>query len=159
MRALQAQAKRKWGGEIVPQYSPKGRSPANGVAETAIQEIEAQIRTMIFALESRIQVRLQIDAPIIFWLIEYAAELVNRVRKQERDGLTSYQRKHGRPDHLAWAEFGEVVHYMPLGNTVHDDRDRRLAKADPKMEVGVYLGTERDSNECRIRAPYGVIRR
>ena len=47
---------------------------------------------------------------------------------------------------------------MALGNSVHDDRDRRLATTDPNMEVGIYLGIERDSNEYRVGAPFGVVK-
>ena len=93
MQALQKQAEMKFGGEIVPMYSPKGRSASNGVAEKAVHEVEALFRTVLLALESRIGAKLDLTLPICFWMIEYAAELINRVKVRERDGLTAYHRK------------------------------------------------------------------
>ena len=34
----------------------------------------------------------------------------------------------------------------------------RFEKAEPKLEVGIYLGTERDSNEYRIAGNFGVMK-
>ena len=85
MKALKPQAKRMWGAEVIPQHSPHGQSAANGVVEKAIQDVETHIRTTVLALESRNTVRLQIGAPIVFWMIEYAAELLNII-KEARQG-------------------------------------------------------------------------
>ena len=41
--------------------------------ERAVQEVEAHIWTMLIAREGRIGERLELDLPIIFWMVEYAA--------------------------------------------------------------------------------------
>ena len=47
--------------------------------------------------------------------------------------------------------------YLPLGQPVHDDKERRFEKAEPRFEKGLYLGVERDSSEYRIGGPHGVV--
>ena len=123
MKAVRTQVKRKWDGDVVPRFSPKGKSAANGVVEKAVQEVEGQVRTMILALESRIGCKLELDHPVMYWLVEYASELINRIKVQDHDYKTSYHRTYGKPDYQALAEFGEAVHYQPLGETANDDRD------------------------------------
>ena len=92
MKALQLQVKKHWGGETIPQMSPKGQSASNGVAEKAIQEIEAQVGTMLMALERRLDFRLELDMAVTFWLIEYAAEPINRHKVQRHDGKMIFSR-------------------------------------------------------------------
>ena len=71
----------------------------------------------MLALESRLGEQIRLDMPILFWMVEYASELINRCKVQVRDGETSFERKFGKKDVLALAEFGEAVHHKPLGQT------------------------------------------
>ena len=108
---------------------------------------------MLFALEARLGEQLDIDAPVMFWLIEYVSELINRCKVQAHDGMTAYQRKFGQTDDFALAGYGETVHFMPLGADKDEDRDNKLYKAEPRFQLGVFLGIERDSNEYRMCTP------
>lgn len=109
MRALQMQTKRRWNGERIPRHSARGPSASNGVAEKAIQEIEAHARTLIMALEVCVGIRSGMDIASLFWLIEYAAELPNRLKVQKRDGRTSYERTLGNGDAQGLVDLGEAV--------------------------------------------------
>ena len=113
MKAARTQVKRKWDGEVVPRFSPKGKSQSNGVVEKAVQEVENQLRMMILALESRMGGQLELDHPAVFWLVEYVSELINRFEVRSIDQRTSYHRKYGNPGYQALAEFGEIVHVRP----------------------------------------------
>ena len=157
MRALQVQLKKRLGIEVIPRFSPVGQSAANGVVEKAIHEVEAQLRTMIFAVEHRLNFRMEPESPIMYWMVEYASELINRCKVQPRDNQTSYPRKFGKKDVLALAEFCEAVHYMPMGANQFENNSRRLQKAEPRLQVGVFLGLEKNSNEYRIGIEHGTV--
>ena len=58
MLALRDAVKRRKSIDIVPEESPKYESQSNGVIENSIRTVQAQIRTMKDALESRIGVRI-----------------------------------------------------------------------------------------------------
>ena len=88
-------------------------SRSDGFIERTIQSIEAQIRTMRQAFESRISRKLRTDGPKFAWLAIYAANLIN-LYEVGHDGKVSYQRLRGRKMHTELVEFGEHVHFMPL---------------------------------------------
>ena len=69
--------------------------------------------------------------------------------------MTAYQRKFGKKDVLALAEFGECIQYMPLGINKQEEHTKRLRKAEPRLQIGVFLGVERDSGEYRVGTESG----
>ena len=133
------------------------KSASNGVAEKAIQEVEAQLRTMLLASEMRLGKRVPLSSPFMDWPIECVAEIINNCELQERDHRTSCQRKYGEKDVIALAEFVEIIHYMPLGATKEDNKARKLNKAEPGLQIGVYLGLGTNSNEYRVGAADGSV--
>ena len=122
-----------------------------------MQEVGSQLRTMLLALEWRLGTKFDLEAPIIFWLIEYVAEILNRCKIQVRDNMTSYERKFGQRDAVPLVEFGEAIYYMPIGADTFEERDRKLYKADPRLFLGVFLGVERNSNEYRVGTTSGSV--
>ena len=98
---------------------------------------------MILALEHRLNFELELESPVMFWMVEYARELINRCKIQPRDGQTTYQRKFGKKDTLGLAEFGEAIHYTPLSASGQESESRRLQKAEHRLQVGVILGAEK----------------
>ena len=74
---------------MIPEYSPVGSKPSNGVVERGVQAVEGQVRTMRDALEERIGVKLDVQDAIWPWLIEYAGYLLNR-HEVGHDGKTAY---------------------------------------------------------------------
>ena len=81
--------------ESVPECSAVGASPSNGRAERAVQAIEDQLRTVKSAIGSRIDSRIPSDHPVMRWLVEHSASLLNRF-KVHGDGNTAYHALHGK---------------------------------------------------------------
>ena len=96
--------------EAVPEYSAAGASASNGRAERAVQTIGNQLRTLKSALEARIDTRVPSTHPVLRWLVEHAASLINRF-KVHGDGQTSYQKLHGKRSSEKVVEVGEQVFF------------------------------------------------
>ena len=90
----------------VPELSPVGESQSNGKSERAVQDLEDQLRTMKLAFEDRFKLRLGSSSAIMKWLVEHAANTINRCALGP-DGKTPYQRLHGHPYNGCSIEFGE----------------------------------------------------
>ena len=54
----------------IVEASPKGESQSNGLAERAAQELEMGLRTHLIDLERKIGAQIEIDAPVVSWLVE-----------------------------------------------------------------------------------------
>ena len=72
----------KWAG-AVPETGAVGESQSNSRAERAVQTLEDQLRTLKAALESRIQARVPSTHPVVRWLIEYSATILNKYQIQD----------------------------------------------------------------------------
>jgi hypothetical protein len=107
------------GGRYVEEMSPVGASASNGVIERGIQSIEGQVRVLLDALESRWNVKIPVDHPILCYIIEYAAFVINRF-EVGHDGKTSFERCKGKKAKTLGIEFGEAVHWKrkPIGGGV-----------------------------------------
>ena len=152
IKVLQQRVKEAWTGEVVKQNSPVASSQSNGRAEKAIRDLEGHLRTLKLALDSRLGLCVPTDAPAIRWLVEHSADFTSRFRVG-RDGKTARERIIGKRNLLNVAEFGESVFHLPL------DRDRgQTAELDPKLQVVIWLGLERSTNEAKIGTPSGVLR-
>ena len=60
--------------------SAVGESNTNASVERAIQDVEAQVRTLRSALEERIAAKIHIKARMVGWMIRHAACLITRCR-------------------------------------------------------------------------------
>ena len=89
-------AQGKWVG-AVPEYSAPGESQPNGRAERSVRELEDMLRTLKAALEARIGARIPSWHPIIRWMIEYMATIVNKykVHDDHEHEITAYEDLHG----------------------------------------------------------------
>ena len=68
--------------------SAVGESDTNASVERAIQDVQAQVRTLRSALEERIATRVRVNATIVNWMIRHAACLISRCRVRA-DGRTA----------------------------------------------------------------------
>ena len=66
------------------------------------------VRTLMLALEARIQGEVPVMHPIMLWLVEHAGELITKYLVGH-DGKTAYARLFGTPDRGEGYEFGERV--------------------------------------------------
>ena len=115
----------------VPEHSAPGESQSNGKAEASVKTLVDLLRTLKLSLESRLGGRIPSAHPILAWLIEHAAYLLNKYWVSS-DGSTAYARLHGKDhrDHIA--EFGErIMWFVP--------KKKRL-KLDARWRMGVFLG-------------------
>ena len=71
-------------------------SSGNAAVETAVKAVTGILRTNKLDLEQRIEATIPLEHPIISWLVEYGAWMLNIV-KIGSDGQTANQRVRGRP--------------------------------------------------------------
>ena len=93
-------------GRTIVEESPVGSSGSNGVAERGVQGLEGQIRVLCLALQERLGIKMDPRWPIVAFMPEYAAYLLNRL-EVGKDGKTSYERTRGKGDgvgHRVWRE-------------------------------------------------------
>jgi len=97
----------------VPEYSPKGESQSNGIAERAVQTIEGLIRSHKLELEEKIGASVPVETPIVTWMIEHCADLYNKYHVF-KDGRTSYENVKGKRHRGEMLEFGQkILHRIP----------------------------------------------
>ena len=134
--------------EAVPESSAIGESASNGRAERAIQSFEDLLRTMKSALETRIQRKIPVALPVMRWLVEHVAGVINRYSVNS-EGVTPYQAVHGKRSTLKVVEFGErVLYHVPK---------RLRAKLTQRYRLGTYLGLAPSSNEHYIAVKNGNV--
>ena len=115
--------------------SSVGDSDSNGTIERAIQDVEGQTRTLRAALEERVQERVDLDNPVVPWMVRHAAYLITRCRIRP-NGRTSFQVMKGRRSNTKMAEFGEIVHFkIPKTNFMP-------GKFEDLWDEGVWLGCD-----------------
>ena len=136
-------------GRTIMEASPVGSHQSNGIIERYAQEIEKQVRIMKSALEERWGLRLDAKRPVIPWLIEHAAFLLNRLQVG-KDGKTAYERCKGKPAKTAGIEFGELVLWR------RQRRGDALGKMTCLWEDGVFLGIKGSTGEVKIADKNGI---
>ena len=103
-----------------------------------MQLVEDQARTLKVALEDRIAWTIPEDHTIMPWLIYHSAYLLTH-HSPGRDGLTGYQRLHGKQSMQRIAEFGErVLWYTPK---------KARSKLAPRWRNGVFVGRSYNSDQ------------
>ena len=137
------------GGKYVMEHSPVKASAGNGVIEKGIQSIEGQVRVLLDALETRWGVKIPVYHPVICYLIEYAAFLLNRF-EVGNDGKTNYERCKGKRAKTLGIEFGEAIFWRRklVGGA--------LGKLSVTWEDGVYLGVKGKTGEIVVADGKGV---
>lgn len=134
--------------EAVPEASAVGESASNGRAERAVQAIEDMLRTLKIALETRLGVRVPSAHPVLRWLVEHAATVLNRYRVNE-NGRTPYEEIHGQRSTQRVVEFGEQIFYSVPKSL--------RAKLSRRWRIGTYLGLVSASNEHFIGTSAGNV--
>ena len=142
-----ARARVEAGMTIIPEEAPRGDSQANGLAEGAVRDLKAKVRTLKAALERFLGITVDHTHRCLPWLVMYAAATINRCRRGA-DGRTPYERAFGRRWTQPMVKFGEFVLWLAPGK-----RASRLASG---MKQGVYLGIRDISGEHYVGTPEGV---
>ena len=85
-------------------------SQSNGVAERAVQSVECQARTILIALQKRLEVKAPVTHKIVTWLVEHAADMLNKFAVGP-DGRTAFERIKGKKYRGEVVEFGRKILY------------------------------------------------
>ena len=132
----------------VPEHSHPGESQSNGIAERAVQDLVNHVRVLKLALETNIKARLPAEHPVMAWLVEHAAYLLNRC-VLGTDNRTAWGRLHGKESTERICEFGEkVLWYVPK---------KQRAKLDVRWRHGLFLGRSMNSDQNFIGLPDGSV--
>ena len=86
------------------------RRGSHGRAERGIQTLEGRIRILLLSLEARVGQTIDAKEPMVTYMPEYAAYLLNRLQVG-KDGKTAYERTKGKRSTVLGLEFGEKVLY------------------------------------------------
>ena len=90
--------------------APKGEHQSNGQVEEAGRTIRDHARVLKIHIQSKIGRELDVDEPIMPWLLRWAAMSISRFQKGA-DGKTPYERQRGRKCDIPVVPFGETVRY------------------------------------------------
>ena len=107
-------------------------SQSNGIAERAVQSVETITRTHKLALEKKLGVVIPSKHPIMTWLVEHAADMLNKYQVRS-DGRTSYERIRVKPYKGEMIEFGRMVFHMYPGKHSGGSMKERWGS-------GIFLG-------------------
>ena len=129
-------------GRTIVEEAPVKSSGSNGRVERAVQTLEGHIRMLLLGLEQRLGFKVDAREPIVTYMPEYAAYLLNWL-EVGKDGKTAYERNKGKRAKVLGLEFGEKVLYKtrPEG---------KMCKIRPRWEYGIFVGVRPASNELWI---------
>jgi hypothetical protein len=137
------------GGRYVVENSPVGASASNGMVERAIQSVQGQVRVLKLAAEKRWGVEIPHRHPVVPWMVEYAAFLLNRF-EVGHDGKTAYERLKCKRARTLGIEFGEGVLWRSR------PASGPLGKLSTLWDDGVCLGVRGKSGEIIVGNSKGV---
>ena len=138
----------EYGQEIVPEESATGVSQDNGLAEHAVREVKAKVRSLAHAVKIMLGQAIEPSHPSLAWLIEWAALTMNLGRRGA-DGRTAYELRRGKPFRGVTAEFGERVLYLPGG--------KRPSRLPERFVPGCFLGLSIRTTEAYIAMEDGNV--
>ena len=132
------------------ELSSVGESASNGLAERTVQSAEDMMRTLKLALESRMNTKLPVKHPVMYWLVEHSAAIMTKYHVGP-DGTTGYAQLHGRECTEKLVEFGErIMFYVPK---------KIRAKLDPRWRYGIWLGRSINVDESYVATSDGRVTR
>lgn len=119
---------------------PAGSIPmhpqTHGRAEKVVQDVIDQIRKGKIGLGRRLKSRVHIKIPMIHWLVNHAALLIDR-HQLGHDGKIAYRRVHQREAPASQLEFGEQVlaRFAPKRG-----KSKRKVPIAPRSTPGTWVG-------------------
>ena len=117
-------------------------SQSNGGTEVGIMLVRGIFRTLKLCLESQLRKYIPVAHPVIPWLLEHSAFLLN-VKVRGRDGLTAWARVRGRSFGLQAIGFGESVFFKRPTKGPGAQPDGNMGAVQSE---GVFLGYSRSAN-------------
>ena len=128
-------------------------SQSNGAAEVGIKIHRGIFRTMRDCLECRVQKIIEVDRPIMAWLVEHAA-MVASIMSKGNNGRTPWYMARGRSFGMRMVGFGEICKWkLPTKGPQRASRGNMR----PWWENGIFLGYSLSSNEYLYANTEGVV--
>ena len=134
---------------IIPINSPVGEPESNGRLENAIRRVQ-EIRFVRHHVEPSIKHQIPEGAPIMAWLIRWAAEFISKYALGE-DGKTPHERLREEDCVTPLVPFGETVMHLPL-KIVHRNN------GTPAKKRGAWRGVSERTEEVLIGTKPGVVK-
>ena len=136
-------------GRTITEHSPVKSSGSNGRAERAAQTLEGQIRVLLLSFEQHVGAKVDVREPLITYIPEYAAFLLNRF-EVGKDGKTAYERTKGKSCRTWGVHFGEKVLYKMPG-------EANQAQIRPRWEYGIFVVVRPSSGEVWIATKHKTV--
>ena len=117
----------------VPELTHPGESQTNGLAERSARTLEEQIRTMVAALESRVQTKVPSEHAVLTWVVEHACYILNKYGRGV-EGKTPYSLLHGKQTPEQTRKFGEhILWFVPTqcGRSLARNGNTEYVGGDP----------------------------
>ena len=128
-----------------------GDSNSNAKIERVIRDVKGLVRTLRADLQDKIKKPVNLDSPIVPWMIRHAGYVLTRVRVHPC-GRTSLTRMKGQKTHRPMLPFGEAVMFkIPMTK-------RRIGDFEDRFEKGVWVGMTVQSGENIVATKDGVYR-
>ena len=124
--------------------SPVGSSGSNGIVGRKIQWVEAQMRTMLSAIESRLKCKIDVKEKLVVFMAEYVAYVQCRLEVGQ-DGKTAYERVKGKSATVLGVEFCEKLLWKKAKK-----RSGKMEKLKPQWEYGISVGVRPRSGELLV---------
>ena len=155
MIALQERLQSMRAGRTVLRNPPAHNPQSNGPCEKAVQDVSAQLRTIILALQARFGVAVDSRLPIVQWAVEHAAFLLNHFNVG-KDGMTPHERSTGKKWKRPLVEFGEVVlAKLALRQQQQGAKKKQKRKLAARSIDGVWVGQVARTGEHIVIKPSG----
>ncbi len=144
-------AKARSGYGTALENSKVGDSNSNGKIERCIQDFKGLVRTLRSDVESKINEKIDLEHPVVPWMIRHAAHLITKCRVRE-NGRTAYQLMKGRRSNAKMVPFAETVLFK-IPKTQH-----KIGDFEDRWERGVWLGFIMKTGEHLVGTARGVFR-
>lgn len=120
------------GEQVIREASPVRESQSNGAIESVVGQVQGQYRTIKSDLETCYKRKIDINHPVLTWLVMHAGATIFRHRVEE-DGKTAHRRLKGKEFKKETVKFEECVWYlMP--------KTKGKSKAENRWAKGVWMG-------------------
>ena len=129
-----------------------GDSRSNGIVERAVQSVAEQIRVLRAALEAKLKAKVSVIHPVICWLIEHSADVLNEYQKAD-GGQTAYHRLRSKSWNDEMVEFGEKAHHRFNRKALTKEY-----KLDGRWYEGYFMGIKWRTGESWIATSGGILK-
>ena len=132
--------------ESAPEYDPQG----NGSAEFGVQLWKGQFKTLRSGLEEEIGYRVPARHPVIAWLAQHPADVLNGTTKGP-EGKTPYHKVRGKPFMTRLMRFGKTCRYK---NRSHEPLS---ANSDcRRFHIGTFVGIDLRTGQYMLHGDEGI---